>query len=250
MIQLLFLLLLLPVIGRIVFAFFFPDVLKTAEARSVRTLLQHHFGVPNTDPMVSEIGHKLCEGTQLKARFFVIEGPMINAVTLPDGDILIWRGLLGRVREHPDRLAGVLAHELGHLKREHYIGRIYWLALLQFAFGFFARPFLMVFMRQMVFKILAFGFSRVSEHQADDTAVDLMIHAGFDPNGLAALFDELSLIVEPMGMLGTHPDPRNRAARVRAKIKKRGVPLEASLFRNVLQFPSAGVADDSTPHNS
>ena len=175
---------------------------------------------------------------------------MINAVTLPDGDILIWRGLLGRVREHPDRLAGVLAHELGHLQREHYIGRIYWLALLQFAFGFFARPFVTVFMRPMVSKILAFGFSRVMEHQADDSAVDLMINAGFDPNGLAALFDELSLIVEPMGMLGTHPDPRNRAARVRTKIKKRGVPLEESFFRNVLQFPTSEQADEGAPQNT
>ena len=96
------------------------------------------------------------------------------------------------IREHPDRLAGVLAHELGHLKREHYLGRVYWLALLQFAFGFLARPFVMVFMRQVVFKILAFGFSRVFEHQADDTAVDLMVAADYDPNGLAMLFDDLS----------------------------------------------------------
>ena len=130
--------------------------------------------------------------------------------------------VLGRVREHLSRLAGVLAHELGHLQREHYIGRIYWLALLQFAFGFFARPFVTVFMRPMVSKILAFGFSRVMEHQADDSAVDLMINAGFDPNGLAALFDELSLIVEPMGMLGTHPDPQIVLRASGLKLKNEG----------------------------
>ena len=61
MIQLLFALLFLPVILRIAFAFFVPDVLKRAEARSVRSMLQHHFGTPTTDPLVSRIGHKLCE---------------------------------------------------------------------------------------------------------------------------------------------------------------------------------------------
>ena len=49
MIQLLFALLFLPVILRIAFAFFVPDVLKRAEARSVRSMLQHHFGTPTTD---------------------------------------------------------------------------------------------------------------------------------------------------------------------------------------------------------
>ena len=48
-----------------------------------------------TDPMVTEIGHRLLKGTKMEARFFIIDGPMVNAVTLPDGDILVWRGLLG-----------------------------------------------------------------------------------------------------------------------------------------------------------
>ena len=60
------------------------------------------------------------------------------------------------------------------------------------------------------------------EHQADDSAVDLMINAGFDPNGLAALFDELSLIVEPMGMLGTHPDPEIVLRASGLKLKNEG----------------------------
>jgi len=236
MLHWLFLLLLVPPALRLAFAFFYPQVLKDAESKGVRMMLQHHFGAPSTDPLVSEIGHRLLQGTGLKARFFVIDGPMINAVTLPDGDILLWRGLLGRVREHPERLAGVLAHELGHLKREHYLGRIYWLALIQFAFGFLARPFVVIFMRQIVFRILGFGFSRAFEHQADDTAVDLLVAAGIDPNGLAALFDDLAGIVEPMGMLGTHPDPSYRAMRVRAKIEKLGLLQDTEWSRKVLEF--------------
>jgi len=239
MLHLLLLLLLVPPLFRLAVAFFNPKSLKSAESRSVRAMLEGHFGRPTTDPLVSEIGHKLMEGARLKARFFIIEGPMLNAVTLPDGDILLWRGLLGRVREHPDRLAGVLAHELGHLKREHYIGRIYWLALLQFVFGIFARPFVFFFMRQIVYRILAYGFSRVSEHQADDTAVDLMLQAGFDPNGLASLFDDLARVTEPMGMLGTHPDPRNRADRVRQKIARLGLTSELPSKRKILDFPDA-----------
>jgi len=112
------------------------------------------------------------------------------------------------------------------------------LALVQFVFGFLARPFVMRMMRQIVYRILAFGFSRVFEHQADDTAVDLLVAANFDPNGLAALFDDLAGVVEPMGMLGTHPDPSHRARRVRSKILKLGLSLHEDGPRKVLEFPA------------
>jgi predicted Zn-dependent protease len=88
----------------------------------------------------------------------------------------------------------------------------------------------------------------VYEYQADDAVVDIMVDAGFDPNGLAALFDDLSIVIEPMGMLGTHPDPRNRATRVRSKIRRLGLMKDVPQIRNVLEFRERdGVGESKEP---
>jgi Zn-dependent protease with chaperone function len=41
--------------------------------------------------------------------------PIPNAFALPGGKVYLFDGLLAKA-ENPDEIAGVLAHELGHLK--------------------------------------------------------------------------------------------------------------------------------------
>ena len=47
----------------------------------------------------------------------VLPTPVPNAFALPGGKVFVLKGLLDKA-ESPDELAGILAHELGHLK--HY----------------------------------------------------------------------------------------------------------------------------------
>ena len=46
----------------------------------------------------------------------VLDNPLVNAFTLPDGRVILLRGLIDRA-SGPDELSGVLAHELGHVRR-------------------------------------------------------------------------------------------------------------------------------------
>ena len=43
---------------------------------------------------------------------------MINAVALPGGNVILFDGLLKQARS-PDEVAGVLAHEIGHVREKH-----------------------------------------------------------------------------------------------------------------------------------
>lgn len=53
------------------------------------------------------------EGKDLEVH--VVAVPMVNAVTLPGGRVVLFSGLL-RAAESPDEVAGVLGHELGHVR--------------------------------------------------------------------------------------------------------------------------------------
>ncbi|MDX7324874.1 M48 family metalloprotease, partial [Providencia rettgeri] len=45
----------------------------------------------------------------------VVKLPMVNAVTLPGGRIVVFDGLI-RAAKSPDEVAGVVAHEIGHVR--------------------------------------------------------------------------------------------------------------------------------------
>lgn len=53
-----------------------------------------------------------------KYYFYVLDNPAVNAMALPDGYIFINRGLIAYLRSE-DELAGVLAHEIGHVVGKH-----------------------------------------------------------------------------------------------------------------------------------
>ena len=236
--QILFILFVAPLIIRLLMAIYMPDRLKEQEGKRARTMLTQ-FGRIYKDPKVDRIGKQLIGSQSIKADFFVLDTPMINAVALPNGDIFIWRGLLGEVAEDDDALAAILAHELGHVVNEHFLRSIYWTALIQFVFGYFARP-LGVIGRNIFSKIVHSGYSRFRERQADDTAYELICAAGYSPTGMIKLFEKLARIPNPMGILGSHPEPGKRADRVRILMgvqKEPEMVIEEDIPANVIIFP-------------
>jgi len=51
-------------------------------------------------------------------RLTVVDRPVMNAFALPGGQVVVFRGLL-EAAETPEQLAGVLAHELQHIYKQH-----------------------------------------------------------------------------------------------------------------------------------
>ena len=62
----------------------------------------------------------VCDRRDLVYQFEVLEGEEVNAFALPGGYVYIYQGLVDKTASD-DELAGVLAHEIGHIAARHSI---------------------------------------------------------------------------------------------------------------------------------
>ena len=76
---------------------------------------------PELNAYVSSVGNLLVQTSELpnlKFTFTILDSPIVNAFALPGGYIYITRGLLA-LAENEAEMAGVLAHEIGHVTARH-----------------------------------------------------------------------------------------------------------------------------------
>ena len=130
-----------------------------------------------------------------------------NALALPGGTVVLTDAL---VREFPrdDVIAGVLAHEIGHVVEEHGLQQLYR------SLGVFVLVSLIAgdpgpILQDALLQggvLLSLSYSRAHEREADAYAVRLADAAGYDPAGLLAFFESLpDAEVEASSWASTHP---------------------------------------------
>lgn len=188
---------------------------------------------PTLNNYINQMGQRLVSQTpepfnRLPWQFHVVEDPAINAFAIPGGHIYVHTGLIANA-DNAAELAGVLAHEISHVTARHsteQISRQYGLSVLAgVALG--QNPGALA---QIAAQILAGGamarFSREAEREADELGIQAMARAGYNPIGMATMFEEL--LEHRQGQPGrveqffsTHPlteervrDARNRAERL------------------------------------
>lgn len=157
--------------------------------------------------------------------FDVIDSKEVNAFALPGGPTFFFTGLLDKLSTE-DQLAGVLAHELTHVRREHWA---YAYADNQKrALGI---NLLLIFTKasSTVGNIASIGndllfnlpFSRKHEKEADEQGLDMMVKAGYNPTGMKQVFEMLSKVSggsKPPEWLSDHPDDKNRIKNMQERI--------------------------------
>ena len=154
---------------------------------------------PIASNYVQALGTSLARGTprqDLEWRFRIVDSRQINAFALPGGFIYVNRGLIERA-ERLDELAGALAHEVGHVALRHSARQIekqtktgvaveLGCRLTDLCNSDVARAAI-----QVGGAALFARYSRHDEAEADSEAVQLVIDAGIDPNGIPSLFQRL-----------------------------------------------------------
>jgi Zn-dependent protease with chaperone function len=116
-----------------------------------------------------------------------------NAFALPGGDIAVTDALVTMLKDEPQAVVGVLAHELGHIRHQHGLrqaaqsagaGVVAGLVMGDFSFLMSTIPALMA---QMT-------YSRDFEREADLYARDLLRGAGIDPRVMVRFFERIERV--------------------------------------------------------
>jgi predicted Zn-dependent protease len=174
-------------------------------------------------------------------RFRVVQDPLLNAFAVPGGYIYFHSGTIlaaGSV----DELAGVMSHEIGHVKGHHY-ARMREKALIPEILTTLAGIGASVatgqggaaVAAQGVNQALQLHFSREFENEADQLGMGFMSRAGYDPAGMARFFERIveiekketrsGLAIPPY--LYSHPDVKDRIVSVETmapRLRPQAVP--------------------------
>ena len=187
---------------------------------------------PEVERYVEQIGKRVLAamGPQpFDYRFFVVEDSRLNAFAVPGGSIYVHTGLMDRI-SRTDELAGVLGHEIVHVKSRH-IARISGpdptslLALLGvFLAGGGPQAQAVGALGQALAATRQLSYSRQLEQEADALGVRYMAQAGYDPRaalGFLKIVDQERLLnpVDLPPYLMTHPLTQERIAGVEAVIR-------------------------------
>ena len=139
-----------------------------------------------------------------------------NAFALPGGKVFLLQGLLDKA-ESPDELAGILAHELGHLKHhDNMRGLIYnggTSFLIGLLFGDVTGSSAVIFASRSVVEA---SYSREAETGADTFAIEIMHALGRSPKPAAELMYRITGKEGGSGftILSSHPLTEDRLARM------------------------------------
>lgn len=136
------------------------------------------------DSLVAEL--RPFTGKPFPYRAYVVDYPGPNAMALPGGVVLVTRDLFNTLRSESE-LAGVLAHEIGHIERGHCFDTVRF-ELLARKVGAEPLGSLADFAAGL---LLAHSYSKTMEHEADAYAFELLTHSRYDPRGVAGSFRSL-----------------------------------------------------------
>lgn len=149
-----------------------------------------------------------------------------NAFALPGGTIIVTDQLIGSAK-NDDEIAGVLAHEIGHVEHRHSLQQIYRLLGIGFIIGLVGGD-----SSQIVDDVVtqaaalqSLAYSREFEADADSRSVEIMMAAGRDPVAFVDLLERIGKDQPDQsetGYLSTHPGTADRRKAVSERAKALG----------------------------
>jgi len=153
------------------------------------------------DPIIAELVNRLGQNlarnsdSKIPVNIAVIESNEINSLTLPGGYIFVFTGLL-RTAATESELAGAMAHEIAHVAARHGTrqatqNQIINLSSIPLIFmggwaGYGARQ-----ASPLGDHLLAQGFSREFESEADMLGLQYLYKTGYDPGGMIDIFEKI-----------------------------------------------------------
>ncbi len=157
-----------------------------------------------TDPVIVEyvnrVGQNIVKNSDAKVPFTikVLDSDEINAMALPGGFFYVNSGLILACDEEAE-LAGVMAHEIGHVSAHHAARQMTRMEYAQIGmvplmfiggytgYGIYEAA-------QIAVPLSFLSFSRSFEAQADWLGVQYMYRSGYDPQAMVQIFEKLNAL--------------------------------------------------------
>jgi predicted Zn-dependent protease len=174
---------------------------------------------------IAVLGNRLYEDRADDAPDFTVSIyrlPMINAFALPGGRVVL-SGKLIEAAKTPEEVAGVLAHELGHVKNRDPEVAVVRLTGMQVLISLATGSDGGTVLSNLAGLAALLRYTRSAEMKADAYAIDLLNRARIDPLGLKRFFESIKVLEEarkprigPLGsIIATHPATEERIARIK-----------------------------------
>lgn len=202
----------------------------------------------NAVQYVNRVGQQLVNQTEMRNlpwKFHIVADPQVNAFNIPGGHVYVNTGLLGAA-DNVAEFTGVLSHEIAHGVSRHGTEQLTRAYGLQMVAGLVLGENPPAY-QQILAQIAGGGtlarFSRSAEREADVLGVRYMARAGYDPLGMATMFEELleRRKRQPSAVerfFASHPLTEERIREVRkeaSKFDRSGLRSRDSSYQNVRQ---------------
>ena len=171
---------------------------------------------------IAKISHR----PNLEYHIKVVDSPVVNAFAIPGGYVYLTRGIMAQLNNEAE-LAGVMAHEIGHITARHSVSQQTKQTLGQLVLigGMIASPKFAEYAQTAMqgMQLLFLSFSRTDEREADRLGVEYSSKIGYDAHQMAEFFNVLNKMnmASSQGgvptFLSTHPDPGDRYTAVNEK---------------------------------
>ena len=233
---------------------------------------------PLLDDYLNDLGYRLVAGSDKPKEhfaFLIVKDPEINAFAAPGGYIAVNSGLIA-ITQSESELAGVIAHEIGHITQNHLqrafedskkdapLMALVLLGAIAAGSGAHSGDSSMAVLAagQGLIAQKSINFTRKDEVEADRVGIQTLANAGYDPRAMAAFFERMQDTLRAGAggdsdvpeLLQTHPvtlsrisDAKARAGALIAqqKLRPSGSTLQRSQWEKATA-PIAYVKDPTT----
>ena len=210
------------------------DEERALGAQSTPMMLDEYGGLHRDEAaqsLLRQVGQRLVQNSVASTapydfQFYLLaDESTVNAFALPGGPVFMTYGLFARLQTE-DQLAGVLAHEIGHVIGRH--------SAQQMAKQGFTNTLLTgvaigsesagaTQAAAVMANLVNMKYGRGDELESDYLGVKIMHDAGYDPEALIGVMEILAEASGPNRVpefQSTHPNPENRIEKIREAIEE------------------------------
>jgi predicted Zn-dependent protease len=173
--------------------------------------------------LLNEFASKMTWDNKINLKFFIVDSSLVNAFSFPNGNIVVFSGLLNKINNY-ETLTALLAHEVSHINKRHSMQ-----AICRSLIGYALVSILLTDISGLTAVILEnaemfnnLSYSRDMELEADNMGLALLDKNEINSDGMVKLMVNLQEnSASNFYLLSTHPAMETRIKNAETKIKEK-----------------------------